>query len=282
MMNVAFTVRNAGGDLVRDLSKADFEVFDDGAPQSIAFFSPGSDLPLTLGLIADMSGSQSAFLKQHHHDLKNFLKDVLRPQDRAFLIGFGNRVRLVSDFTPSRDRLLGQLKKYEKDPGEFPEMGPAERRILGTAFYDAIYYAATLKLAPVENGRKAIIVFSDGEDNSSAHHMLESIEAAQSSDAVVFAVRYTERKHGRLNARNKYGIGVMARLSRETGGRDFDAEADDLRQAFREIGGDLRFSYELAYYPSTPSDGTFHKVVIRPKRPDLKVRAKSGYYAGER
>jgi Ca-activated chloride channel family protein len=110
--------------------------------------------------------------------------------------------------------------------------------------------------------------------------MLDAIEAAQSNDVLLFTIRYTEMRNGRMNARNKYGISVMERMARETGGADFDGQGKGLVEGFKQIGDQLRASYELAYHTSNPpGDKTFHKIVIRSKQPDLTVRAKSGYYA---
>ena len=109
--------------------------------------------------------------------------------------------------------------------------------------------------------------------------MMETIEAAQSNDVLLFAVRYTEVKNGRLNARNKYGMGVMERMARETGGADYDARAKGLKANFEQIGEQLRSGYELAYHSTDPtSDGSFRKIRIRARQPGLTVRAKSGYY----
>jgi Ca-activated chloride channel homolog len=296
LVNVAFTARDAGGKLVADLSKDDIEVLDDGAPQSISFFARSAELPLALGLISDVSGSQSSFLKQHDRDLDAFLKGVLTKTDQAFLVCFGNQVRLVSDFSPTREPLIDSLKDFDgthrskkKSPSPYPDLGPPERRFAGTAFYDALYHSTThlaTRRDPeeAEQGRRALIVFSDGEDNSSAHHMIDAIEAAQSADVVIYGIRYTEmNKHG-ITGRNKYGISVMSRIARDTGGRDFDARETDMKRAFTEIGEELRSSYELAYHASgstTGSDGTFHKLVIRAKRPGVVIRAKAGYFARE-
>jgi Ca-activated chloride channel family protein len=278
LVNVAFTVRDAQGKLVTNLAKDDFEVFDDGQAQPISFFARGEDLPLTLGLIVDFSGSQEHFVKQHQHDLGVFLKDVLSARDRAFLVCFGNHLRLASDFSSSGSELIEGLKKLEKR--EVPEIGPREYRTAGTAFYDAIYHATTLKLAQADQGRRALIIFSDGEDNSSAHNMMDTIEAAQTENVVLFGIRYTEtRKGGEWTARNKYGASVMARMSHDTGGSDFDAQAADLRTSFREIGEQLRSSYELAYHAGGIADGTFHKLVIRVKKPGFTVRTKTGYFS---
>jgi Ca-activated chloride channel family protein len=265
---------------IADLRREDFTVLEDGVPQRIAFFAPGRDVPLNLGLIADFSGSQDPFIKSHHKDLESFLTTALGPADRAFLLCFGNLLRLASEFTASPEELVRSLRAYEKGERRgFPELGPIEDRTAGTAFYDAIYYSATEMFAKTERGRKALIVFSDGEDNSSAHHEMETLEAAQANDVVLFCVRYTDAKNGRLNARNKYGASVMERLARETGGADFDARKMELTAHFQAIAAQLRSSYELAYHSSNPvDDNSFHKITVRVKRPGAAVRAKSGYY----
>ena len=282
LVNVTFSVRNDAGLSPANLTKSDFEVFEDGVPQNVSFFSRSANLPLTLGLIVDASGSQEHFVKAHHHDLESFLKGVLQPNDRAFLMGFGNHIRLVSDFTASSSEILDDLKRYEHESGHFDEVGPTdEDREGGTAFYDAIYYAASEKLSDGTSGRKALIIFSDGEDNSSAHHMLDAIEEAQIENVPLFCVRYTQHgRHGKITARNKYGTSVMARIAKESGGEDFDAEKKDLKESFREIGEELRSSYELAYNSTnTERDGYFRRIVIRSRNPLFTVRAKTGYYA---
>lgn len=283
LVNASFTVRDTSGRLVNNLTKEDFEIFDDGARQSIAHFSKGDDLPMTLGLIVDVSGSQEHFVKQHRHDIGNFLKAVMKPRDQVFLVCFGNRIRLGSDLTSDRQEVLEGLDRCTKsnDRGAIPELGPKERRILGTAFYDAIFYGITEKLAAGEGARKALVVFSDGEDNSSATDMMTAIETAQKFDAVLFAMRYTEIGRGGANGRNKYGIKVMERISRETGGADFDAGEHGMKEFFQKIEEDLRASYQVGYYSGAAGsgDGTFHKMKIRAIGAGLVVRAKTGYYS---
>ncbi|HLV94596.1 MAG TPA: VWA domain-containing protein [Candidatus Acidoferrales bacterium] len=279
LASVSFTVRDARGALVDNLTKDDFEVFEDAVPQKIAFFARSVDVPLTLGLILDASGSQEHFVKKHRQDLQVFLDDVLGPRDRVFLVCFGNHLRLVSDFTQSGPALLDGFEKYEHNSGKFPEIGPKEDRDLGTAFYDSIYYSVTEKLA-AQTGRRALLVFSDGEDNSSSHDMMTTIETAQQENVEVFTIRYTQKEHGRLTARNKYGIRVMDRIAKETGAEAIDAEATDPHTYFRQIAEVLRTAYELAYYPTNPiKDNTFRKIVIRPRQNGLTVRAKTGYFA---
>src|SRR5271154_1637262 len=279
LANVAFSVRDAQGALVDNLSQEDVEVFEDAVPQKISFFARSLDVPLTLGLIVDASGSQDHFTKQHEHDLEVFLNDILGPKDHVFLVCFGNHLRLVSDFSASAKDLIERLKRFQHNDRNFPELGPQEERELGTAFYDSIYYSVEEKLAR-ENGRRALLIFSDGEDNSSSHDMMTAIETAQAENVQLFALRYTEKEHGHLTARNKYGISVMERIARETGGAHVHAEATDPHTYFRQIAEELRTSYELAYYPTNEiKDDTFRKIVIKPKRPGLKVRCKTGYFS---
>jgi Ca-activated chloride channel family protein len=240
LVNVAFSVRDARGALVENLTKDDVEIFEDAVPQKISFFARSTDVPLTLGLIVDVSGSQDHFSKQHEQDLEVFLKEVLGPKDRAFLVTFANHIRLISDFSPSGMEIIERMKEYkERDRGknkkkhaEFPELGPLESRDLGTAFYDSIYYSVTEKLAR-ENGRRALLLFSDGEDNSSSHEMMTTIETAQAENVLVYAIRYTEKEHGKLTPRNKYGTSVMDRIAKETGGAHIDAEVTDPHTYFR-------------------------------------------------
>src|SRR4029077_17743809 len=115
---------------------------------------------------------------------------------------------------------------------------------------------------------------------SSSDDMMSTIETAQSANVLMYAIRYTEKKHGKLTARNHYGIRVMDRLAKESGGTHIDAETTDPKTYFPTIAGELRSSYELAYYPTSPvKDDSFRKIVIRPKATGLTVRSRTGYFA---
>ncbi len=279
LVNVGFSARDARGKLVQSLTRDDIELLEDAVPQKIEFFARGTDLPLTLGLIIDDSGSQDHFGKQHKKDLEIFLRQVLRPQDRVFLLCFGNHLRLVSDYTNSPDQILESYTRYEKSSKGFPEIGPHEDRDLGTAFYDSLYYSVSEKLAQAE-GRKAILMFSDGEDNSSAHDMMTTIETAQAANVPVYAIRYTETKHGKLTARNKYGISVMDRIAKETGGLHINAERTAPDEYFQQIAEELRSSYDVGYYSTNKvKDDTFRKIAIRTKLEGVTIRSKTGYFA---
>jgi Ca-activated chloride channel homolog len=292
LVNVGFTARNPQGALVDTLTENDISLYEDGVQQKLAYLKRSVDAPLTLGLLVDNSGSQESEAKRHQHDIETFLKNVLGPKDRAFLVFFENRVRLISDFSQSGDELMERWQEFhgndkktnkngkavKKEPG-FPDLGPNEKRVLGTAFYDAIYYSVLEKLSQ-ETGRRALLIFSDGEDNSSSHDMMSAIEAAQSSDVLVFTIRYTEDSHGKLTARNQYGIRVMERIAKETGGAEFDAKTTDAEKNFKQIGEELRSMYEAGYYSTnSDKDDTFRKVLVKTTVEGIKIRAKPGYYA---
>jgi Ca-activated chloride channel family protein len=279
LVNVAFSARDSQGKLVQNLTRDEIELHEDAVPQKIEFFARSTDLPLTLGLIVDDSGSQDHFGKQHKQDLEVFLKQILRPQDRVFLLCFGNHLRLVSDYTNSADQILESYERFNKRSKGFAEIGPHEDRDLGTAFYDSIYYSVTEKLAQAE-GRKAILMFSDGEDNSSSHNMMTTIEAAQDANVPIYSIRYTETKHGKLTARNKYGISVMDRIAKETGGLHIDAERTAPDVYFPQIAEELRSSYDVGYYSTNKAkDDTFRKIAVRTTVEGVTIRSKTGYFA---
>jgi Ca-activated chloride channel family protein len=279
LANVAFSARDPRGALVNNLTKDDVELLEDGVPQKIEFFAKSTDVPLTLALIVDVSGSQDHFGKQHEKDLEVFLKEVLGPKDRVFLVCFGNHLRLVTDYTNSAQAILESYRLYDKGKKHFPELGPEEDREDGTAFYDSIFYSVKEKLEQ-SGGRQAILMFSDGEDNSSSHNMMDTVETTQTANVVFYGIRYTETHHGRLDARNKYGTSVMDRIARETGGAHIDAKETDPHEYFRQIAEELRTSYEIGYYPINKSkDDGFRKIVIKPKVDGVKIRTKTGYFA---
>lgn len=291
LVNVSFTARDTHGALIDTLSADQVAIFEDGVEQKIAYFAKSTALPLTLGLIVDASNSQEHFSKKHEKDVEEFVRNVIGPQDRVFLLGFGNHLRLVSDvysggrqLQPAPDamatEMMEHLKEYEKKPDRFPEIGPQEMRELGTAFYDSIFYSVEEKLGKAD-GRRALLVFSDGEDNSSAHDMMSTIEAAQAANVLVYTIRYTETmKHGELSARNKYGMRVMDRVAKETGAWNVDASKTNPAEYFARIAEELRTTYEIGYYPANPmKDDSFRKIAIRPRQEGITIRAKSGYFA---
>src|SRR5215471_1224068 len=114
LVSLAFVARDTQGKLVPNLTRDDIELYEDAVPQKIYSFAKSSDLPLTLALIVDASGSQDHFGKQHQKDLEVFLKEILRPQDRVFLVCFANHLRLVSDYTNSSEQILESYERFNK------------------------------------------------------------------------------------------------------------------------------------------------------------------------
>ncbi len=280
LIDTTLSVHDADGRIVTGLTRDDFTVVEDGVPQKIRFFAHDNQLPLSIGLIIDESGSQEKFVKEHEKDIEAFLHQVLEPNDQAFALCFGNHLRLVSDSDSSAPAIMDGIRSFDKGDMEFPEIGPKEERELGTALYDAVFYSITEKLAAIHQRRKVLVVFSDGEENSSEHDLLDAIEAAQNADVLIYAIRYTELKHGKMDARDRYGVRALDHLTTQTGGKTFDFHATNLKQAFAEIAGDLRSLYDLAYQSTNPTrDGTYRKVVIQATRPGLTIRARTGYYA---
>lgn len=279
LISVTFSARTSQGTALSDLKQSEVEVFEDDLPQTIRFFDH-STLPLTVGLLVDVSGSQETFFRQHHKDLEKFLKDALDPQDQAFLVSFGNHVRLVSDLTNSAESIMQAYTRFEHGDRNFPELGPPEVRTEGTALFDAIYYSVTDMLQKLERGRRALIVFSDGEDNSSSFDIVDAIDAAQNADVLVYCVRYTPQKNP-PTARNKYGVRAMQRVAHDTGAEDFDAsKGARLEATFRQIGTELRTLYTAGYHASNHRrDNSFRRVRVGVNRPGAIVKFKAGYYA---
>ena len=280
LVNVAFIVRDRVGTLNRSLTKDDIEVFEDGVKQEVQFFGKSGDQPLRLALVADMSGSQEKFTKQHHRDIERVLESAVTSKDKAMLVCFGNRLRVVNDFTSSVGNVMDGLESFQKGKRNFPEMDPDDTRTGGTALFDAVYLTSREKLASASGERKALILFSDGEDNSSAHDLMDAIEEAQAADSVIYTVRYTEGGKGQLRARARYGMREMERLAKETGGAAFDASLKSVSKALGEVAEELRSMYDVGYTSTNPvRDGSFRKVVIRVKQPGAVVRSKPGYFA---
>ncbi len=290
VVNVFFNVKDKRGALIPNLKKEDFQIFEDGKPQPIKYFSAESNQPLTLGILIDSSASQTAVLPMEQEVGYDFLKQVLQQKDEAFVISFDVNVDLLQDFTNSNKLLKTALDSARINSGggggHLPGLGggpfPSASVPRGTLLYDAIYLASHDKLA-TEVGRKAMIVLTDGEDQGSQMKMREAIEAAQKADAICYVFLIADRGF--------YGVGLygdtyngdstMKKLTQETGGRMIEVgnKRDKLRQAFDQVANELRSQYNIGYTPTNNKhDGTFRRVDIRVGG-DYKVQARNGYYA---
>jgi VWFA-related protein len=286
VVNLYFNVKDKHGLLIPNLTKDDFEVMEDGKPQTVKYFSAETSQPLTLGILIDSSVSQTRVLEMEKDVGGAFLAEVLREKDLAYVISFDVNVDLLQDFTSSVRLLKAALNRAKINAGGVgggpPGLGggplPTSNNPKGTLLYDAIWLGAREKLAS-EVGRKAMIILTDGEDQGSRETIKNAIEAAQKSDAIVYVILIADRGfYGGLYG----GDREMKKLSVETGGRVIEVGNNEkkLKQAFDQISAELRSQYSIGYTPTNAKlDGTFRKVEIRTKNKDYKIQSRSGYYA---
>jgi len=286
VVQLFFNVKDKKGALIPGLTKDDFEVFEDGHRQTIKYFTAESNLPLTLGILIDSSGSQQRVLGMEQEVGADFLNQILREKDMAFVISFDVNVDLLQDFTNSTKLLRAALNKARINTGggggSIPGLGggpvPTSGMPKGTLLYDAIYLASHDELSH-EVGRKAMIILSDGEDQGSQLKIKDAIEAAQKADAIVYVLLIADR--GFYGGFGYSGDSEMKKLTFETGGRVIEVgnKYDKLKEAFNQISQELRSQYNIGYTSTNPKhDGTFRKVEIRSKK-SYKIQSRNGYYA---
>jgi VWFA-related protein len=289
VVQLFFNVKDKkGGGLIPNLTKDGFEIYEDGKPQTIKYFAAESNLPLTLGILIDASGSQARVLDMEKEVGASFLGQILTEKDMAFVLSFDVNVDLLQDFTSSVSRLKSALNSAKINTGGgggvIPGMGGGPvptANMRGTLLYDAVYLASHDELGQ-QVGRKAMILLTDGEDQGSQLKIRDAVEAAQKSDSIVYVLLCADR--GFYGFGGYSGEGEMKKLTSETGGRVIEVgnKMDKLRDAFDQIAHELRSQYNIGYVPTNSAkDGTFRKVEIRPKGSDYKVQARSGYYAVE-
>lgn len=273
LVNLFATVRDKHKAIVPGLTKDDFQVLEDGQPQEISNFSAESNLPITLGLLIDTSGSETFMLPSEKESASRFLNRVMRKGDLAMVISFDLDVDLLADFSEDRGLLNRAINRAQINAPASPmTTGPLPAsRNGGTDFYDAVYLAAHEKLAG-ETGRKALVILTDAEDTGSKLRLQDAIEAAQRTDTVV---------HILLIAADGGDQGVAKKLSEETGGRMIVVRNEkNLEQAFDQISEELRSQYTLGYVSSNKSrDGGYRKIRVETKNRDLNVLTRRGYYA---
>ena len=336
VVTLPVTVRDKHGQIVRNLTKDDFVLQEDGRPQTIKYFTQDTNLPLTLGLLVDTSLSQRNVLDQERNASKVFLDQMLTDaRDKAFLIHFDREVELLQDLTSSRDKLQkglellstpqlernggGSSDPQSSDPQSSPGSGgqPRMSRRAGTLLYDAIFLASG-ELMKKQQGRKALIVLSDGVDHGSKESLQGAIEAAQRADTVVYAILFADN-HQDNNGFGHQGGGmgrhgggwpgggwpggggsgggrgggrypqeprvdgkkILDQISKATGGRLYEvSKKQALDQIYDSIAEELRTQYNLGYTPdkSNPEAG-YRKISLVTKQKDLVVQTRDGYYA---
>jgi VWFA-related protein len=282
LVSVPFNVTDKQNRYINDLTREDVEISEDNKPQRIFSFERQTDLPITIAMLIDISGSQEYTLPQEVRAGQRFFAQVLRPKkDLGALVTFEHESVLVQDLTGDVSKLHSAL-----DSVRVPIIPPSVGGVGGTppingsgagstSMYDSIF-SVSADLLSREAGRRVIILVTDGNDTSSQVKLREAIERTWRSEVIVYCVGIGDPGYGGVNS------GVLKKISAETGGRAFFPRNEvDLEKAYSQIDEDLRSQYILAYGPSNDArDGSFRTIQVKVKnRKDLTVRHRRGYFA---
>ncbi|HWE85010.1 MAG TPA: VWA domain-containing protein [Terracidiphilus sp.] len=290
LVDLFFAVKGKNGELIPHLSKSDCSVMEDKQPQTWKSFTAESDLPLTLGILLDTSGSQDRVLPLEQQAGGQFLEQVLRKKDEAFLISFDVNIDLLQDFTNNSHELARAMNKAEintaggNGAGGIPGLGggtvPIQGTPKGTLLYDAIYEASNEKLSQ-ETGRKAMVILTDGDDQGSRMKIQDAIAAAQKSNVIVYVILIADTGfYGGFNM-GYSGYSAAKRISEETGGRLINVgnNGKKLEDAFQQIEDELRTQYVGTYTPTNNKlDGTFRHLALSCGE-NMHVQVRKGYFA---
>ena len=294
LTNIFFTASDKQKRFVSTLKREDIRVFEDGVPQEIFTFQQNIDLPLSLAILIDCSGSEERTLPEEKAAAQSFLESVLHPnRDEAAVVSFTGEVTLEQGLTGNIGRLRRAIDQVEFVPpsgyigggvvvGGTPPISGTQQQLAGsTAIWDAIWATANeLLSASAEHTRRAIILLTDGEDTISQVHMQDAINRAVKADSLIYAIG--------IGDRYQFGIdeGALKKITGATGGRAyFPRNERELREAFVQIQKDLREQYLVAYTPSNKTrDGSYRRLAIEVVSPDLrkeelKLNYRPGYFA---
>lgn len=282
LVNIFFSVRDKKGALIPTLTKDDVEVYEDGVKQTVKTFTREIDLPLTIGLLVDVSPSQEALIETERQAANAFFQTVLKKRDMAFLLSFGSEAELVQDLTSSPKILSQALQGLRVSASAATGLngGTIPQNARGTVLFDALYLAANEKLKG-EVGRKVITIITDGVDSGSRVKLREAIDSAHQADAIVYSIYYFDpRAYGGYHT---FGVSDsdLRKISEDTGGRVFRVDRKfSLQQIFAQIEDELRTQYAISYSSSNAKkDGAFRKLELRPKDKNLKAQSRRGYFA---
>jgi Ca-activated chloride channel family protein len=279
LVTVPFNVTDKRNSYINNLSKDDIEILEDSKPQQVFSFERQTDLPITIAMLIDISGSQQWTLSEEVSTGKTFFRRVLRPKkDLAAVVTFEHESVLVQDLTSDLDRLTRALDDV-RIPAEVLTVRrggtpPINNSGVGsTALYDSVYSVSS-DLLRREAGRRVIILVTDGEDTSSSIKLRDAIERTWRSEIIVYSIG--------IGGPMGVDTGTLKKIAAETGGRAFFPKNEsDLDKAYAQIDEDLRSQYILAYTPSNNvKDGSFRTIQVKVKtRTDLTVRYRRGYFA---
>ena len=277
---ISAVVTSKDGKLQTGLTKDDFVLKQDGKEVPLRYFSQGADLPLTIALMVDTSGSQRTFIGDESLASDIFFETVLgRKQDRAMLVQFDTKVQQLRGMTSSANALHLALL------GLHPDVSAAG----GTLLNDAVY-AVSHNILANETGRKAMVILTDGGDNGSRASTAQAIEQAQRADVQIYSILYSMwNGAGTINLTGGLsgihpgqdpGKAILQQLSESTGGRVFTvSRTQSLREIYEQIAQDLRLQYQLGYTPAADiQPNTYHKLELRTKDKRLGVQARRGFF----
>src|SRR6202140_3275888 len=337
-VSVPVTVRDKHGKIISNLTKEDFAVEEDGRPQTVNYFARENDLPLRLGLLVDTSLSQRRVLEEERSASYSFLDHLLREnKDLAFVIHFDREVELLEDFTGARPKLQAALQSLQTPQmdansggGGGQSGGGGQGGGIGgggigggiggrrgggggggggrgsghggggTLLYDAIYLAGD-DLMGKQQGRKALIILSDGVDHGSKVGITTAIETAKRADTVVYSILFKDSEGfgdrggismGPFGTGRRGGGGpqearvdgkkILEQISKETGGRMFEvSKKETVEKIYAEIEEELRNQYSLGYTPDKNTGPGYHKLHVTTKQNELVVQARDGYYSAQ-
>lgn len=266
LVRLLATVKDSSGQLVGDLSKEHFTVYDNGVKQEIALFEHHTEQPLSVAVLVDTSASTAAKLKEETGSVIRFLDTLFKagnPADTAALYSFNQDVMLETTFTRRLAKLQYELKQMK------PEAG--------TSLYDAVYFAS--RALEDRDGRRVVVVVTDGADTTSNKNFRDAVESAHLSDAVIYGIMIIPVTND--PGRHIAGENALISLSIGTGGRVFASTLGEmLDTAFADILRDLRTQYLIGYYPKNLpyTKDPFHRIEVKMGRPNLQVVTRSGYY----
>jgi VWFA-related protein len=276
VVNVLATVRNKTGSLVGNLNQDDFSVSEDGRPQTIRYFARESDLPLTLGLLVDTSGSQRRVLDAERGASLGFLDQVVREKkDQVFIMQFDSAVQIRQPLTSSVGKLDDALAYVDTETQRQLRMQHGG----GTLLYDAVIQASDEVMRKL-TGRKALIVLSDGVDLGSYGTLKDAVDAAQRADTLIYSILYSDpAAYGLFGGHD--GKRALQRMSNDSGGSFFEVSREQtVDRIFDILQEELRTQYNLGYVSDKPiTISEFRNIQLTVRQKGLVVQARHQYWA---
>ena len=277
LVTVTATVTDADGRYVNNLTLADFALEEDGVPQKITHFTQDHEVPVSVGILLDTSGSMLARMQKATGAVEHFVRSIHRDDD-IFLMTFAARPVIRQDFTSDRQRISQALRSFRLMEGKFDVLEAL------TAIYDSLG-AALEKLRNGRHDKRAVLLITDGQDTWSRQTPETLTKRLGRSEVLVYGLGIPPARPPEPGvrppsaSRDNVNMKTLWQFADSSGGRAVLLSTDDpkrLDQLLSDIATELRNQYTLAYYPSIPEDGRFHKITV--KAGDHVVRARNGYY----